>query len=227
MNPLDVPTAEKVDAAGRLDRPAAAGRSGRPRLRVRAAGPGEQVLRGPGGHDDHPAADPHPPGVRGDGRRRRHLRLDGEHRAARRPRLGVPHRPGRAGGYDWDEELDQVPELLAEKLKAPSIEAGRYDLVIHPSQPVAHHPRVDRPRDRARPGAGLRGQLRRHLVRDVRQAQHPAVRLTGHERDRRPDRRARAGHRRATTTRASRPSRGTSSRTASWSATSSTGRWAT
>src|SRR3954454_14180485 len=35
--------------------------------------------------------------------------------------------------HDWDAELDQIPELLAEKLKAPSVEAGRHDLVIHPS----------------------------------------------------------------------------------------------
>src|SRR3954447_14684574 len=31
--------------------------------------------------------------------------------------------------HDWDDELDQIPELLAEKLKAPAVEAGRYDLV--------------------------------------------------------------------------------------------------
>ena len=85
-------------AARRLDRPAAAGRGGRPRVGVGRAGAGEQVLRRPGRHDDHPAADPGRPGVRGDGRRRRHLRLDGEHRAAGRPRLGVPHhRPLRLG----------------------------------------------------------------------------------------------------------------------------------
>ena len=53
-----------------------------------------------------------------------------------------------------------------------------------PVQPVAHDPRVDRPRDRAGPGARLRGQLRRHVVRDHRQAQHPPVRLVGHERHR-------------------------------------------
>ncbi len=76
------------------------------------------------------------------------------------------------GAWDWDAEIDEVPELLAEKLKAPSVEAGTYDLVIHPSQPVADDPRVDRPRHRARPRARLRGQLRRHVVRDHRQARH-------------------------------------------------------
>ncbi len=56
-----------------------------------------------------------------------------------------------AGGYDWDDEIEQVPELLAEKLKAPSIEAGRYDLVIHPSnlwltihESIGHATELDR-----------------------------------------------------------------------------------
>ena len=78
-------------------------------------------------------------------------------------------------GWDWAAELAELPELLAEKLRAPSVEAGDYDLVIDPSQPVAHHPRVDRARDRARPCAGLRGQLRGHVVRDLRQARHAAA----------------------------------------------------
>ncbi|MBA3249248.1 MAG: TldD/PmbA family protein [Geodermatophilaceae bacterium] len=37
-------------------------------------------------------------------------------------------------GWDFDAELAELPELLAERTKAPSIEAGQYDLVIHPSQ---------------------------------------------------------------------------------------------
>ena len=36
-------------------------------------------------------------------------------------------------GYDWESELAELPELLVEKLAAPSVEAGRYDLVVHPS----------------------------------------------------------------------------------------------
>ncbi|MFC4946904.1 TldD/PmbA family protein [Pseudonocardia sp. GCM10023141] len=36
-------------------------------------------------------------------------------------------------GWDWDAELAQLPELLAEKTKAPSVVAGAYDLVIDPS----------------------------------------------------------------------------------------------
>ena len=38
-----------------------------------------------------------------------------------------------AGGWDFDAELAQVPELLAEKMKAPSVDPGRYDLVIDPT----------------------------------------------------------------------------------------------
>ncbi len=36
-------------------------------------------------------------------------------------------------GWDWDAELAQVPERLAEKTKAPSVAAGAYDLVIDPT----------------------------------------------------------------------------------------------
>ncbi|WP_182523324.1 TldD/PmbA family protein [Nocardioides dongkuii] len=57
--------------------------------------------------------------------------------------------PGTA--WDWDDEIEQVPELLAEKLKAPSVEAGSYDLVIHPSnlwltihESIGHATELDR-----------------------------------------------------------------------------------
>lgn len=55
------------------------------------------------------------------------------------------------GAWDWDAELDEVPGLLADKLKAPSVEAGRYDLVIHPSnlwltihESIGHATELDR-----------------------------------------------------------------------------------
>jgi TldD protein len=35
--------------------------------------------------------------------------------------------------WDWDTELARIPEWLAEKVKAPSVQAGRYDLVIDPT----------------------------------------------------------------------------------------------
>jgi len=54
-------------------------------------------------------------------------------------------------GYDWDSELDELPGLLAEKLRAPSVEAGRYDLVVHPSnlwltihESIGHATELDR-----------------------------------------------------------------------------------
>lgn len=36
-------------------------------------------------------------------------------------------------GWDWHGELSRLPELLDEKVSAPSIEPGRYDLVIDPT----------------------------------------------------------------------------------------------
>ncbi len=55
------------------------------------------------------------------------------------------------GSHDWDEEIEQVPQLLAEKLVAPSVEAGTYDLVIHPSnlwltihESIGHATELDR-----------------------------------------------------------------------------------
>ncbi len=76
-------------------------------------------------------------------------RLGAQHRPAGRTRVGVPHR--RPGSYDWESELDGLPGLLAGKLVAPSVEAGRYDLVIHPSnlwltihESVGHATELDR-----------------------------------------------------------------------------------
>ncbi len=59
--------------------------------------------------------------------------------------------PVAAGGWDWDRELELLPELLAEKLAAPSVEAGTYDLVIDPSnlwltihESIGHATELDR-----------------------------------------------------------------------------------
>jgi TldD protein len=53
--------------------------------------------------------------------------------------------------YNWDAEIDELPGLLAEKVKAPSVEAGRYDLLIHPSnlfltihESIGHATELDR-----------------------------------------------------------------------------------
>ncbi|MDQ0580136.1 TldD/PmbA family protein [Streptomyces rishiriensis] len=54
-------------------------------------------------------------------------------------------------GWDWDEELDRMPELLAEKMRAPSVEPGLYDLVVDPSnlwltihESIGHATELDR-----------------------------------------------------------------------------------
>ncbi len=54
-------------------------------------------------------------------------------------------------GWDWPRELSELPELLREKTKAPSVEAGRYDLVVDPTnlfltihESVGHATELDR-----------------------------------------------------------------------------------
>jgi TldD protein len=56
-----------------------------------------------------------------------------------------------ADGYDWDAELDALPEWLAEKSKSPSVEPGRYDVVVDPSnlwltihESIGHATELDR-----------------------------------------------------------------------------------
>lgn len=64
---------------------------------------------------------------------------------------GYEYVTGQDGVHDWDAELAQMPELLAERLAAPSIEPGAYDLVIHPSnlwltihESIGHATELDR-----------------------------------------------------------------------------------
>ncbi|MDQ3384017.1 MAG: TldD/PmbA family protein [Actinomycetota bacterium] len=54
-------------------------------------------------------------------------------------------------GWDFDEEIARLPDWLAEHATAPSIQAGRYDLVIEPTnlwltihESVAHGTELDR-----------------------------------------------------------------------------------
>jgi TldD protein len=54
-------------------------------------------------------------------------------------------------GWDFDAEIAELPELLAEHAKAPSVQAGRYDLVIDPSnlwltihESIGHATELDR-----------------------------------------------------------------------------------
>jgi TldD protein len=53
--------------------------------------------------------------------------------------------------WDWDAELAELPELLAERLHAPSVQAGRYDLVVDPTnlwltihESIGHATELDR-----------------------------------------------------------------------------------
>ncbi|MBP0458812.1 TldD/PmbA family protein [Streptomyces montanisoli] len=57
----------------------------------------------------------------------------------------------RGTGWDWDGELERIPGLLAEKMRAPSVRAGRYDLVVDPSnlwltihESIGHATELDR-----------------------------------------------------------------------------------
>jgi TldD protein len=53
--------------------------------------------------------------------------------------------------WDWDGELEQIPELLAERMAAPSVQPGHYDLVVDPTnlwltihESVGHATELDR-----------------------------------------------------------------------------------
>ena len=54
-------------------------------------------------------------------------------------------------GWDWDAELASIPGLLGDKLRAPSVEAGQYDLVVDPTnlwltihESIGHATELDR-----------------------------------------------------------------------------------
>jgi TldD protein len=54
-------------------------------------------------------------------------------------------------GWDWEKELEELPDLLAEKMAAPSVEPGSYDVVIDASnlwltihESVGHATELDR-----------------------------------------------------------------------------------
>jgi TldD protein len=56
-----------------------------------------------------------------------------------------------AGQYDFGKDAEEIPELLEEKMKSESVEPGRYDLVIHPTnlwltihESIGHATELDR-----------------------------------------------------------------------------------
>jgi TldD protein len=55
------------------------------------------------------------------------------------------------GAWHWEDEVAQLPELVREKLSAPSVEAGEYDVLVDPSnlwltihESVGHATELDR-----------------------------------------------------------------------------------
>lgn len=58
---------------------------------------------------------------------------------------------GSSSGWDFDSELAELPDLVAEKLAAPSVQPGRYDLLIDPTnlwltihESIGHATELDR-----------------------------------------------------------------------------------
>lgn len=65
--------------------------------------------------------------------------------------LGAGQTVGGARSWDWDTELAQLPTLVREKLAAPSVDPGRYTLVIDPTnlwltihESIGHATELDR-----------------------------------------------------------------------------------
>jgi TldD protein len=59
--------------------------------------------------------------------------------------------PPSPGSWDWDDELARIPDYLGEKTRAPSVEAGHFDLVIDPTnlfltihESIGHATELDR-----------------------------------------------------------------------------------
>jgi TldD protein len=165
----------------------------------RGAQCGEETYPGrPQRDPGHPAAGPPAPQVEALALERFRLRDHAHIGPAGRAGLGVPdrwRRTARGEGLGLGRRAGAAcpscwPRSWPPRRSRPASTTSSSTL-----QPVAHHPRVDRARHRARPGRRLRGGLRRHLVRHLRQARHVGLRLAGHARDRRPHGGARPGHR--------------------------------
>ena len=84
--------------------------------------------------------------------------------------------PASNGNWDWEAELAELPELLAEKLASPSVEADRYDLVVDPSnlwltihESIGHATELDR-------AVGYEAAYA-DLVRHLRQGRQAGLRL--------------------------------------------------
>ncbi len=67
------------------------------------------------------------------------------------PPVGRGYEYLEGDGWDWAAELARLPELVAQKLRSPTIEPGRYDLVIDPTnlwltihESIGHATELDR-----------------------------------------------------------------------------------
>ncbi len=96
-------------------------------------------------------------------------------------------------GWDWDGELARIPEYLAERVKAPTVEAGVYDLVIDPTnlwltihESIGHATELDR-------AMGYEAAYAGTSFATFDKLGTFALRLGDHERDRRPHGRPRPG----------------------------------
>ena len=143
-------------------------------------------------HRGHPAPGPGPS--------RRWRRSPSIPTGASRPCGRWPRRSVGAGstcegeGWDWDAELEAIPDLLAEKVRAPSVVAGPYDLVIDPTnlwltihESIGHATELDR-------AMGYEAAYAGTSFATFDQLGIAALRVRGHARHRRPDHPARAGH---------------------------------
>ena len=145
-----MPIAEKAGAAHRLDR--AAARTGAAVDHATASL--RQVQENKYYADLAGTAPPSSgsgssPRLRGDGRRRRHLRLDAH---ASRRRSAAAGSTSPAASYDWDDELERGARAAAPRSsRRRASRPARYDLVIHPSnlwltihESIGHATELDR-----------------------------------------------------------------------------------
>jgi len=107
----------------------------------------------------------------------------------RRRQRGLGVRRGRRR-VNWNDELAQLPSLLAEKARAPSVTPGPDRLVIDP--PRADDSRIDRHAERTSRAIGYEPPMRAPR-RHTRQARHHALRIAVMNVTRGPDSRIRFG----------------------------------
>ena len=200
IDPSTVPLADKVALLARVEPAPRRARRRLAHLGVAARRVGADVPGRPQRDAGHPAPGAPPGPARGAGPVGQRLRDHAHAGPAGRPGLGVP-RPARPsdGAWDWEEELAQLPELLAEKLRAPSVEAGTYDLVVDPSnlwltihESIGHATELDR-------AVGYEAAYAGTSFATFDKLGHARLRLPRHARDRGSHGGARAGHRRAST----------------------------